>query len=108
MVAVFPTTLGSGISTVGGVHVAASGKRWALGHCGGLWRLRRAIGRRRRENASKIWSNWKERNVWVLRIEEVLAVAIGESLDRPTSTSTNTHLKKLLFPFQIISGFRPI
>jgi hypothetical protein len=30
MVVVFPTTLGSGVGTVGGVLVAASGKHWEL------------------------------------------------------------------------------
>jgi hypothetical protein len=67
MVAVFPTTLGSGISTVGGVFVAASGKRWELGIV--------VVSTRNMASEAgehlQVWSNWKEMNVWVLRTRRV-------------------------------------
>ena len=65
---------------VGGVLVVNIGN-WLL------WRFRRAIWRRRRENTSRIWSNWKERNVWVLRTRRVS----GWWMLRPPSLDLHQH-----------------
>ena len=42
-------------------------------------------------------------HAWVL-----FTIVIGERFGRPTKTSTSTHLKRILFPFQTFYGFRPI
>ena len=97
--ALFPTRLGSGVDDL---LVAASGKRWELGIVAVLTRNMASEAGERLQNLVKVE---REECLGFCAQEEL---AVGECSDHPTSTSTNTHLKKPLFAFQIISGFCPI
>ena len=98
MVGLFPTMLGSGVGDL----VAVSGKRWELGIVAVLTRNMASEAGERLQNLVKVE---REECLGFCAQEEL---AVGECLDHSNLTSTNTHLKKPLFAFQIISGFCPI